>query len=132
MKSFIFFVILVLAGFTVNGQVLVYSQNKCYPDKVGDTLESIKSEFGQELNAQVDAGKLINWGILTHGWGDEWNLNIYYWAESIPAFQTAFNEAVKNASEKYPESMKKFQEACFEHKDSMYNVAYAYPPPPGE
>lgn len=114
-----------ILGYTVKAQIVVFSQNKC--NNVEDVLKLIKEEFGPFLNAQVDAGNLMNWGILTHSWGDEWNFNIYYSAENFTKFQAAFSEAVKNSREKYPDSFKKFQEACFEHKDNIYNSAYVYP-----
>ena len=116
---------LLISHYNANAQIVVFSQNKCYLDKVGDLIKSVE-EFGEFANAQVDNGNLSNWGVLTHNWGDEWNYNVYYSAESLQKFQTAFGEIIKNYSEKYPDGMKKFQESCFEHKDSIYSSAYAY------
>jgi len=119
-------------GFSAQAQVVVFSQNKCYSDKMDVVMKTSTEDFGQFLNAQVDAGNLTNWGILTHSWGDEWNFNVYYSAENFTKFQTAFNEAVKNYVEKYPDGFKEFQAACFEHKDSIYNSAFSYPAPAEE
>jgi hypothetical protein len=35
------------------------------------------------LNDLVEQGKLINWGVLTHAWGDEHNWNVFYVAERL-------------------------------------------------
>ncbi len=132
-KTYLMLVFLTLfLAYSVNAQIVVFSQNKCYSDKVEEVLKSSKEEFGPFLNAQVDAGNLVNWGILTHHWGDEWNFNIYYSAENMEKFQSAFDEAIKGYVEKYPEGVKKFQSACFEHKDNIYNMSYAYPTDDGE
>ena len=134
MKKFLFTFLLlcIICGINAKAQITVFSQNKCHFDKLSVILKMWKEELAPLLNAQVDAGKLSGWGILTHRWGDEWNFNVYYNAKNISEFESAFNEVIKKWEEKFPEGMKRVSEACFEHKDSYYNSAYQYPIPEEE
>lgn len=74
--------------------LMVLSEQKCdytNMDELGALQDSV---FTPTLNAFVDEGKLIDWGVLVHEWGDEWNWNIYYTAESHAAFVDFWAEYV--------------------------------------
>ncbi len=100
----------------------VISYNKCDLAKV-DELRAFNDSTGlaiwQEL---VNEGKLFTAGALYHQWGDEWNVLYYYLAESIPSFLDAFNEGIARLTERHPEAVEMFQDACFEHRDSFYSM----------
>ena len=81
--------------------------------------------FIPQYDALVDDGKLINFGMLGHGWGDEWNLNYFMTAknqdELIKAFGKGFSEAIKTMG---PEKWKKMKGMIMEHKDKLYDVRH--------
>ena len=130
MKSIALCCLMIIPGFFAFGQsVMVFSQNKCYLDKVETLKSDAKEKFKPILDNLVNEKKLISWQIYEHGWGDEWNYNVLYVAESQEKFLEAFREFAKRASERYPETFKIFQEACFEHKDSIYSLVTEYTSP---
>ena len=96
-----------------------------------DNLEGSESEGDESSevragdDALVDEGKLINFGMLGHGWGDEWNLNYFMTAknqdELIKAFGKGFSEAIKAMG---PEKWKKMKGMIMEHKDNLYDVRH--------
>ena len=109
---------------------LVVSQNKCDMAKLGDIrafTDSAMVPIAQEL---VNEGKLVFYGSAYHAWGDEWNVIIYYGAESIPAFLSGFSELYARMVKKYPNAVRDFQSWCSEHKDTMYSNGKSTEPPP--
>ncbi|NND05552.1 MAG: hypothetical protein HKN87_04155 [Saprospiraceae bacterium] len=105
---------------------VVFSQNKCDYGKLEGLREKTKSVSAPILNELVQEGKLINWGILEHSWGDEWNWNIYYAAKDIPTFLDAFNTFVSEASKADSQFVSEIWNSCFEHKDAMYTESMGY------
>ena len=105
--------------------VVVFSQNKCYFQHQDEMQEEFKAKSAPILNALVKEGKLVNWGVLTHAWGDEWNWNVYYVAEDFSKFHEAFGEYFSKLQED-PDLQEKFGKWCFEHKDSMYTQIIGY------
>ncbi len=101
---------------------VVLSQNKCSLSKISDLNDTWKEHAAPILNELVAQEKLINWGVLTHSWGDEWSWNVYYVAESNVKFLEAWGEFAKKAFQN-DALMGVFNDACLEHKDSMYNLA---------
>jgi hypothetical protein len=74
----------------------------------------------------VEQGKLINWGVLTHAWGDEYNWNTFYVAESHSKFLEAWDEFIKKVIENDPDAMDIIDDWCWEHKDSIYTQVMGY------
>jgi hypothetical protein len=72
----------------------------------------------------VEEGRLIEYGILTHSWGDEWNLVDYWVATDAAAFQRAFSEFVVRAQRQDPDgdAFAEFAALCPRHKDNQYSV----------
>ena len=103
---------------------VVYSQNKCHSEYLDDMAKATEEKWGQVLNEVVAEGKWISWGVLEHAWGDEWNWNPYYVAESREAFFEGWSLMIKKMQEKHPDYLKETRKYCFEHKDSMYSQRF--------
>jgi hypothetical protein len=88
-------------------------------DELGALQDSV---FTPTLNAFVDEGKLIDWGVLVHEWGDEWNWNIYYTAESHAAFVDFWAEYVDRLDQQHPGWFDRFGTLCAEHRDNIYTI----------
>ena len=122
MKNSIPTLLIILLSSTIMAQsvTVVLSQNKCKMNKLGELTTMIEENGSDILNELVEQGKLINWGVLTHAWGDEYNWNVFYVAESHEKFLEAWNEFIAKANENDPEFADKLWEICWEHKDSIY------------
>ena len=105
---------------------VVFSQNKCYFQFEEENTKLWKEQLAPILNDLVKQEKLIDWGVLTHAWGDEWNWNVYYVAENQNKFNDAFGEFFERVLENNPDVMKEFGKFCFEHKDSIYTEIMGY------
>ena len=71
----------------------------------------------QELQ---DEGKIAYAQVMTHSWGDEWNLIFYFRAADVPAYIAAFEAWLAKLNEMEPEGSEWFFERCKEHKDGIY------------
>lgn len=113
-------------AYAQSSSLIVYSQNKCFVNDVPKLNKMVDEVMGPVLNDLVKEGLLTNWGVLSHTWGDEWNWNIYYTAENIDKFRSAWQEMFERVQKKDGETFTKFGEWCFEHKDSMNNHSRGY------
>ena len=102
---------------------MVISFNKCARATLPEFMETLESAFFPALDALVQDGKLVSYGVLRHGWGDEWNHVIYYQAASIEAFHSAWGEAMEKVRQSDPDYLRKLGSFCSEHKDSIYSVS---------
>jgi hypothetical protein len=123
MKKFIPILVLTLFSSAVVAQsvTVVLSQNKCQSNKISELIKMMEENGAPILNDLVAQGKLLNWGVLTHAWGDEHNWNVFYVAESHTKFLEAWNEFITRVVENDPEAADKIGEICWEHKDSIYS-----------
>lgn len=106
--------------------ITVVSYFKCYDASLSKAVEMYKDVNAPHINKLVDDGKLMSWGILTHYWGDEWNLISYFIAKDLATFEKAYSEAVEATMEENPDAMDKWRSMCSEHKDNIYSNAYNY------
>jgi hypothetical protein len=122
MKKFIPTLLLVMFSSILMGQsvTVVLSQNKCHSNKISELRKMMEENGADILDDLVEQGKLINWGVLTHAWGDVYNWNVFYVAESHVKFLEAWNEFISKVMEVDPEAADKIGEICWEHKDSIY------------
>lgn len=104
------------------GGVVVFSQNKCANENLPEIQRSMEEVFGPVLDRMVTEGALTGWGVLTHGWGDDWNWNIWYAAESHAAFVEGWDTYVSRLSEEHPGWFQSFVPLCTDHKDNIYTV----------
>lgn len=95
-------------------------QNLSEIEQVGDSLIT---PIYQEL---VDEGQILGFGMLSHQWGDEWNIIFYMSAPDTPSYLAAFEEANQRIAERHPD-LTPLTEYCSEHKDNIYTVTTATP-----
>lgn len=106
---------------------VVISQNMVPFVKMSRYLEIAKEYWAPGLDKLVDEGKLLSWGSLTHAWGDEWNILIYYNAKDFATFEKAWGEAYKSFTESAPEEViSEMMGMISAHKDNIYTVEYFY------
>ena len=122
MKKFFPTLLAMLFCSTIMAQsvTVVLSQNKCKSNKISELKKMMEENGAPILNDLVDQGKLLNWGVLTHAWGDEHNWNVFYVAESHSKFLEAWDEFISRVMENDPDANEKIGEICWEHKDSIY------------
>lgn len=70
-------------------------------------------------NTLVEEGKIMGYGHLTHTWGDEFNHNAYFVAESKSAFFEAW-DTFFNELEISTEELAEIQSKIKKHKDNIY------------
>jgi hypothetical protein len=103
---------------------------ECDLGATGEAIQFLNGNWRQVANELVEEGMLFDYGILTHAWGDEWNVVDYFVTESQPAFQEAWGELLRRLAPLDPdgEGVARFTEICRRHKDNIYGVV----PPPSE
>jgi len=128
MRKIIQILLVMVFSLTVTAQdvTVVFSQNKCKMNKLSDLQKMMEENGAVILNDLVEQEKLIDWGVMTHAWGDEYNWNVYYVAESHTKFLEAWDEFIKQVAENDPEFGDKLWEICWEHKDSIYTKIMGY------
>ncbi|MDX1530547.1 MAG: hypothetical protein R3362_03395 [Rhodothermales bacterium] len=93
---------------------------------MGEFVESVNTYMQPAAQAMVDEGSLINWGMLTHQWGDEWNVVFYTTAADTEAFLAANEELNRRTTENVeaagedPEESNPFMKWCSAHRDNIY------------
>ena len=105
---------------------VVFSQNNCKMSKISDLRKMTEENGSVILNGMVEQGKLIDWGVMTHAWGDEYNWNVFYVTETHAKFLEAWSEFIAKVEENDPEFANKLWEICWEHKDSIYTQIMGY------
>ena len=93
---------------------------------MGKLYEMTETMSGPVMSEVVEAGHWMNWGILSHDWGDEWNFNIYYVAKDKETFFKGWYMFVKLMGEKYPDSMEEYQSLIIAHKDNIYHQSMGH------
>jgi hypothetical protein len=111
---------------------LVVSSNQVPMGKVGDVNSIVDSIFAPILNGLVDDGMIRSWGQFNHAWGDEWNINFWYVAKDMTAFDAFWSEYVKRVGENHPGAFGTAVKYFTAHKDNIYVIRNQYPIPPAE
>ena len=110
---------------TERPNVVAFSEWKCPVGNLGEALdivESISRPIHQEL---IDEGMITGWSVLTHLYGDEWNLIFVTLAEDLDsavASSTEFNRRVSDRG--MGEQGDRFVELCPYHRDNVYSVQH--------
>lgn len=86
-------------------------------EKMVQKAQELWIPAAQELQ---DEGKLAYAQVLTHAWGDEWNLIFYFRAADVAAFLEAWESWITKVNEAEPGGAAWFFERCKEHKDGFY------------
>lgn len=97
---------------------------ECGLGNLAEAVRLLNGEWRDVAMDLIDEGMLIDYGILTHAWGDEWNLVDYFVATDIEAFHAAWGELVTRIQAGDPENelFESFAELCPRHKDNIYSV----------
>ena len=107
--------------------LLVVSFQKVKMGEVQNATKIINENFAPVLNALVDEGMLESWGLFNHTWGDEWNMNVWYVAKDMMAFEKFWDEYMKRLDQ---DAWAKIRGLIMEHKDNIYTIMNQYPMPP--
>lgn len=85
--------------------------NKIWFEQASPVLDQMKKD-----------GKLLNYGLMTHAWGDEWNYNMFFVTKSHEDFLKMWDEYIDTMQEKHPESLGEWISRIKAHKDNMYTL----------
>ena len=115
----------------VKANIVVMRYFQCEMGETGDAIDVLNGQWRSIMNDLEEEGMIQGYGILTHSWGDEWNLVDWFAAESMISFQEAWSEALRRMNEADPEmeGYAVFTEACDAHKDNIYQIVH---PPEGD
>lgn len=97
---------------------------KCNPQGTAIRMFQNTRHVAQEM---VEEGKFVSYGILSHNWGDEWNVIDYINVDGLSSFFANFSEWTRRTNEAVeamdiPEDAPAFNEICTEHKDNIYRI----------
>ncbi len=67
-------------------------------------------------------GKLLDYGLMQHAWGDEWNYNFYFVTKSHEDYLVFWDEYIGRMREKHPDSLGEYLGKILEHKDNLYTL----------
>lgn len=88
-------------------------------EELEQIADSVAAPIYQEM---VDEGEIMNWKMMTHQWGDSWNVVFSITAADTPSFLEAFEEANRRIEERHPD-LAPLSEYCTEHKDNIYTLS---------
>lgn len=99
------------------------NHHQCWPDEM-DEVRAFSSAHLEPVLAELEEeGAIQEWGVLEHGWGDEWNWNFYIITESHAAFLEAWEQFFEKLEARRPNFYEDVvAPKCFAHKDNMYVV----------
>lgn len=97
--------------------VVVHSLYRCPPDRLPALRSFYRSRVVPELRREVEEGRLADWELLAHAWGDEWNWIMSRTASSAEAFFRSQRAVVQRIG---GEAMGEAHEGCTAHRDNVY------------
>lgn len=97
---------------------------KCPLDHQGEAVEMLNTGWRPIVEEMIEEGHFVDYGILTHAWGDEWNVMDYFVSTDLVSFHEGISEAFQRAGERLPEPETPFGELCPYHKDNHYFVVH--------
>ncbi|MGH7477909.1 MAG: hypothetical protein ACRELD_16735 [Longimicrobiales bacterium] len=118
----------------MEAQYIVTRSFQCSPQGGGVAWLQAWRPVVQEMIAE---GRFLDYGILTHAWGDEWNVNDYFVVTDLDGFFGSFTELVRRVGERdlAPPMVENeegemverrpFGQICTTHKDNIYAVVAA-------
>ena len=101
---------------------------KCNPQ--GEAV-ALMQEGRPVVDEMIAEGKFISHGIMTHNWGDGWNVVGFFAVDGLDSFFGNFGELtprIEAATEGDEEDRPQWDEICTEHKDNIY---FLVAPPDG-
>lgn len=112
--------------------VVAFSMWRCPFGNLQEAVQIANADTRDVYEDLVEEGMIQGWGVLTHLWGDEWNLVFYTLAEDAETAIAANGEYFRRFAELDTEGeiIARFLELCPEHKDNI--MAFSYPSEDGE
>jgi hypothetical protein len=102
----------------------------CDLGQTGAAVQILNGAWRDVMEDLKDEGMIQGYGILTHAWGDEWNLMDWFSVENMHAFHEAWSEATRRigewaeANDPEGEGLAKFTKVCKSHKDNVYQIVH--------
>ena len=90
-------------GDEVRPNTLVMRYFECGLGNTARAVELLNAEWRDVMDELEDEGMIQGYGILTHGWGDEWNVMDWFAVENTHGFHTAWSEAVSRMGVRDPD-----------------------------
>ena len=121
--------ILMFYCFNANAQkgVVMFNQDKVGFASQGKAYKLFDDYLNPVWNELVDEGMITSYSMMTHAWGDEWNLNYMIVTESHEAFLKAWSEGFKRIRSTMPqEKWDELMKYTLEHKDNLYALRHHY------
>jgi hypothetical protein len=115
---------------TPRPDLVVVRYFECELGQAGNAAQILNGAWRDIMEDLRDEGMIQGYGILTHAWGDEWNLMDWFSVQDMHAFHEAWSEATRRISEYTAENDpdgevgKKFTEACKRHKDNIWSIVH--------
>ena len=97
---------------------------QCGVGDLDDAVGLLGGTWRDVADELVAEGVLLGYGILTHAWGDEWNLVDYIAAADMESFQAGWAELLRRyqARDRDGSDIDELNELCPTHKDNIYSV----------
>ena len=93
---------------------------KCDYGAMEDLIEKANELWIPAAQELQDEGKIGYAQVMTHAWGDEWNLIFYFRTADVATYVDAFQAWLAKLNEREPNGSEWFFERCKEHKDGIY------------
>lgn len=94
---------------------------QCDWGRLGELVTLADSLVMPVAQAMVNEGTILNYGLLSHDWADEWNMVIYMSTPDTPSYLAAFEELNRRVGEQHPDAPP-ITDYCSIHKDNIYTV----------
>lgn len=117
-----------IPGNSFESVTIHFNQNKCDGSKINKLINLHTEKIAPILNQSIKDGKLINWGILTHSFGDEWNFNTFLVTENNITFLEFWGHFWNQLEKNWPTYKEDVSKICTEHKDNIYRQVAGYVP----
>lgn len=101
---------------------LVVNQNQVAMTDMGALNSMWFDKAVPVLDKMKEEGLVLDFGLFTHAWGDEWNFNFFFITKSHEDFVKAWDEYIKRMREKHPDSLTEWVSKIKAHKDNMYSL----------
>ena len=104
--------------------LIVMRYFECGLGNTARAVELLNGEWRDVMDELEDEGMIQGFGILTHAWGDEWNVMDWFAVENMHGFHTAWSEAVSRMGARDPDGniFSEFVEICPRHKDNIWGI----------
>lgn len=102
---------------------------KCDYGAMSDLVAKANELWIPAATELQEEGKIAYAQVLTHAWGDEWNLIFYFRTADVASYLDAFEAWIGKLNEAEPNGADWFFERCKEHKDGFYTSVAQTPVP---